>query len=95
MLLITVVGYTLFTGATALSPNAEAFVVFQIFARCFGSAEVLIAAVVIAEEFAPENRGWGIGALGALQACGTGFAAVMFGLLSTRHTVGDPFMLLV
>jgi len=95
MLLITVVGYTLFTGATALSPNAQAFVVFQIFARCFGSAEVLIAAVVIAEEFAPENRGWGIGALGALQACGAGFAAVMFGLLSARHTVGDPFMLLV
>ena len=57
MLLITVVGYTLFTGATALSPNAEAFVVFQMLARCFGSAEVLIAAVVIAEEFAPENRG--------------------------------------
>ena len=56
MLLITGVGYTLFTGATALSPNAEAFVVFQIFARCFGSAEVLIAAVVIAEEFSPENK---------------------------------------
>ena len=56
ILLITVVGYTLFTGATALSPNAEAFVVFQIFARCFGSAEVLIAAVVIAEEFSPENK---------------------------------------
>ena len=81
MLLITVVGYTLFTGATALSPNAEAFVVFQMLARCFGSAEVLIAAVVIAEEFAPENRGWGIGALGALQACGAGFAAIMFGFV--------------
>ena len=81
ILLITVVGYTLFTGATAFSPNAEAFVVFQIFARCFGSAEVLIAAVVIAEEFAPESRGWGIGALGALQACGAGFAAIMFGFV--------------
>ena len=65
ILLITVVGYTLFTGATVLSPNAEAFVAFQVFAICFGSAEVLIATVVIAEELAPEHRGWGIGALGA------------------------------
>ena len=40
-----------------------------------------IAAVVIAEEFAPEHRGWGIGALGALQACGAGVAAIMFGFV--------------
>lgn len=81
LLLITVLGYTLATGATALAPNAELFVVFQVFARCFGTAEILIAAVVIAEEFAPEHRGWGIGALGALQACGAGFAALMFGFV--------------
>lgn len=81
ILLITVVGYTLFTGATALSPNAETFVVFQMLARCFGTAEVLIAAVVIAEEFSPKHRGWGIGALGAVAACGSGFAAVMFGFV--------------
>ncbi len=81
LLLITVVGYTLFTGLTALSVNAEMFVVCQMFARCFGTAEVLIAAVVIAEEFAPENRGWGIGALFALQGCGAGFAALMFGFV--------------
>lgn len=81
ILLITIVGYTLFTGATALAPNAEAFVVFQMLARCFGTAEVLIAAVVIAEEFSPKHRGWGIGALGAVAACGSGFAAVMFGFV--------------
>jgi len=81
LLLITVLGYTVFTGATALAPNTESFVVFQMLARCFGTAEILIAAVVIAEEFAPEHRGWGIGALGALQACGAGFAALMFGFV--------------
>lgn len=81
LLLITVLGYTLFTGLTAISPNAEAFVIFQFFARGFGTAEILIAAVVIAEEFAPEHRGWGIGALGALQACGAGLAALMFGFV--------------
>lgn len=81
LLLVTVLGYTLFTGATALSPNAETFVVCQLFARCFGTAEILIAAVVIAEEFAPQHRGWGIGALGALQGVGAGFAALMFGFV--------------
>ena len=39
-------------------------------ARVFAAAEMLLAVVVIAEEFAPEHRGWGIGALGALTACG-------------------------
>ena len=81
ILLITIVGYTFFTAATALAPNAEAFVVFQMLAKCFGTAELMIAAVVIAEEFAPENRGWGIGALGAVAACGAGFASLMFGLV--------------
>ncbi len=81
MLLITIVGYTVMTGATAFAPNAEAFVVFQFIARIFATAEVWIAAVVIAEEFKPEHRGWGIGALGALQATGAGFAALMFGFV--------------
>lgn len=81
LLLITVLGYTILTGATALAPNAEVFVVCQFLARSFGTAELLIAAVVIAEEFAPEHRGWGIGALGALQACGAGLAALLFGFV--------------
>jgi MFS family permease len=39
--------------------------------------------VVIAEEFDPENRGWGIGALGAIQACGAGLAALLFGMIES------------
>jgi len=78
MLLFTVFAYTFLTGATAFSPNIESFIVMQFFARAFAVAEVLIAAVVIAEEFPPEHRGWGIGALGAIQACGAGFASLLF-----------------
>jgi MFS family permease len=81
LLLITVVGYTLLTGATALSPNAESFVFFQFLSRAFALAETLIAVVVIAEEFDAEHRGWGIGALAAIQACGAGLAAAMFGFV--------------
>jgi len=78
LLLITVVGYTVLTGATALAPNAETFVLFQFLARGFASAEIMIAAVVIAEEFPHEHRGWGLGALAALQALGAGLAALAF-----------------
>jgi len=81
MLLVTVLGYTLFTGATALAPTTESFVVFQFLARAFAVAESILATVVIVEEFSPEHRGWGIGAATAIQACGAGAAALMFGLV--------------
>lgn len=68
-------------GATAAAPNTQSFVALQFLARIFATAETLIAIVVIAEEFDPRHRGWGIGALGAIQACGAGLAAVMFGFV--------------
>jgi MFS family permease len=77
-LLGTVIAYTVTTALTALSPNAETFVVLQLLSRIFAVAEELLAAVVIVEEFAPEHRGWGIGAMSAIQACGSGAAALMF-----------------
>jgi len=78
LLLLTVVAYTALTGATAFATNAREFVVVQFLARTFATAETLIAIVVIAEELAPEHRGWGIGALGGVQACGAGLAALLF-----------------
>jgi len=81
VLLWTIALYTLMTGLTALAPNVDEFVALQFLARIFAMAEGLIATVVIVEEFAPENRGWGIGAASALQACGAGFAALMFGFV--------------
>jgi MFS family permease len=81
ILLATVVLYTALTGATALAPDATTFVVLHFLARAFATAETLLAVVVIAEEFAPEHRGWGIGALGAIQACGAGLAALAFGFV--------------
>ncbi len=81
MLLVTVLAYTLLTGATALAPNAFWFVAFQMGARVFAAAEGLLAVVVIAEEFDAEHRGWGIGALGAIASCGGGLAALGFGFV--------------
>jgi len=81
VLLGTVLAYTLTTALTAFAPNAETFVVLQLLSRVFAVAEELVAVVVIIEEFGPENRGWGIGAMSAIQACGAGFAALMFGFV--------------
>jgi len=78
LLLVTVLGYTLLTGATALAPNATWFVAFQTLARVFSAAESMLAVVVIAEEFDAAHRGWGIGALSAIGACGGGLAALLF-----------------
>jgi MFS family permease len=41
----------------------------------FGTAELLLAVVVISEELGPATRGWGIGALFAIKSCGVGLAA--------------------
>src|SRR5262245_54893519 len=78
VLLGTILAYTLFTGATACAPTAHVFVLLQFCARTFAVAETLLAVVVIAEEFDPDVRGWGIVAMGAIQACGAGFAALLF-----------------
>lgn len=82
VLLFTILGYTLCTGATAFAANATSFVTFQFLARIFAAAETVIAIVVVAEEFDAEHRGWGIGALGALNACGAGLAGLGFALVN-------------
>jgi putative MFS transporter len=81
LLLVTIVGYTCFTAATALAPGFAALIVFQLLARMFVTAEWLLAVVVIIEEFRPDNRGLGIGLLGTLAALGYGLAMILFGLI--------------
>jgi len=80
VLLATIIGYTVCTAATALAPDARTFIFFQFLAHIFTAAEMILAIVVIAEELDAEVRGWGIGALFAIQACGVGVAALLFPL---------------
>ena len=81
VLLITIVAYTVLTGATAFAQDAVTFVTLQFFARTFAVAELLLAYVVIVEELDPGARGWGVGALTALAACGNGLAIALFSLV--------------
>ncbi len=82
LLLYTIVGYTLFTGLSAIAPDERVFILFQVLARAFAGAEGTIALVILVEEVDAGVRGWTIGLLGALSSVGYGIAALAFGLIN-------------
>jgi putative MFS transporter len=57
VLTITIAGYTIFTGLTALSQSIWDFTLFQLIARMFLIAEWATAMVFAAEEFPADKRG--------------------------------------
>ena len=82
LLLLTIVGFTVCTGLTALARGPLEFMVLQFLARAFIAGETMLAVVVITEEFDAENRGWGIGILGALGALGHGLASIVYSFVN-------------
>jgi putative MFS transporter len=78
LLLYTIVGYTLFTGLSALAAHQQEFVGAQFLARGFAGAESSTALVILAEEVDAAVRGWAIGMLDALISTGYGLAAIVF-----------------
>ncbi len=78
MFLVSVVGVGLGTFLTAFSPNAAAFVAMQMVTRPFVLVGSAVAVVIVTEEFPAAHRGWGVGMLGALSACGHGLGALAF-----------------
>ena len=76
--LATVLGSGLCTVATAFVRTADEFVALQMLCRVFMVAGVAAALVIVTEEFPAEHRGWAIGMLGALAACGHGLGAILF-----------------
>jgi putative MFS transporter len=82
LLLYTVMGYTVFTGLSAIAPGERAFVAFQIIARAFAGAEAAVAMVIVAEEVDAAHRGWAIGLLGGVSSVGYGLAAIVFAMVN-------------
>ena len=78
LLLVTLIGFSIFTFLSARARTAEEFVWAQLIARAFIGAEVMLASVVVIEELSARDRGWGLGVLGALGALGYGLAAFAF-----------------
>ncbi|HMG43018.1 MAG TPA: MFS transporter [Acidimicrobiales bacterium] len=81
MLLWTVVGFTLFSGLTALTPNWQTFAAVQLIANVFIVAESAIVWTYAAEELPAEARGLGFGLIGMNIALGTGLAPLLYGPL--------------
>ncbi len=82
LLLYTVMGYTVFTGLSAIAPGERTFVAFQVIARAFAGAEASVAMVIVAEEVDAAHRGWAIGLLGGVSLVGYGLAAIVFALIN-------------
>ncbi len=103
MLLISVLGYTTFSGLTALAPNAATYATLQFCQQVFLVAEGALVWTMAAEELPAESRGFGFGILGMNISLGVGAAAILYGGvfdplgISWRwlYVVGVPPLLLV
>lgn len=76
--LASVVGCSVGTFLTAFTQTVGQFVVLQMMTRAFMLAAAAVAFVIVTEEFPAAHRGWAVGMLGALSACGHGLGAALF-----------------
>ncbi|HEY6130974.1 MAG TPA: MFS transporter [Halioglobus sp.] len=81
LLVATLLGLSIVTGATGFARTAEEFVVFQFCARTFVTAEEIIAVIYVLEMLPARHRGWGVGFLAAVGALGAGLASVLYGMI--------------
>jgi putative MFS transporter len=86
IMMVTILGYALFTGLTGFAGGLVSFAAFQLLARVFLIAEWALAMVYAAEEFPAERRGMAIGVLQGWSAFGSIVcAAVVPMLLKTAY----------
>lgn len=77
LLVISVIGYTIMTAATAFAWDIWSFTAFQFVARIFIGAEYAVAVTMIVEEFPAQSRAKALGKL----LLGAAAGAVVVGLL--------------
>jgi putative MFS transporter len=81
LFLISVIGISLATFASAFAGSIVQFVAFQMVARVFMVTCSAMAFVIITEEFPAEHRGWGIGIVSAVGAFGVAVSLLLFSLI--------------
>jgi putative MFS transporter len=88
LLLITIVGYTLAAGLTALSPNLAWLTVAQFLAQIFLAGEWAVSITIVVEEFPANERGRSLGIVTAMLTLGGIFVGVLafVGLQNTPLT---------
>jgi MFS family permease len=96
------VGLSAGTFATAFVQTALQFVAVQMLTRTFVLTLAAVAVVIVTEEFPAAHRGWAIGMMGAISACGWGLGVLLFAAIEvlphgwrTLYAVGlVPLLLL-
>ncbi len=81
LLMVTIAGYTIFTGLSGLAPNVWAFTLLQLVARVFLIAEWATSMVFAAEEYPAERRGMVMGVIQAFSSLGSVVCAGVVPLL--------------
>jgi len=85
ILIWSVVGFTIFTGITALSPNVTWFTISQFFAETFIGAEYAVSVTMITEEWPTDGRGQALG-LFSLSAAAGAILVPLLSLSPIAHT---------
>jgi putative MFS transporter len=79
ILVLSVLGYSIATGLTALAPSILIFAGCQFLARGFLGTETAVSWTMVAEELPASSRGLGFGFLATLAALGVGTSSLLFG----------------
>jgi MFS transporter, putative metabolite:H+ symporter len=85
LITLTILGYALFTGLTALSETVESFTFYQFAARIFLASEFALSLIIIGEEYPTRWRGFGIALLSGVAALGTIVAFLAAGWVLTHY----------
>lgn len=78
LLVASVAGCALCNVATAFAQSGMALAWWQLGARLFLGAQILLAGVVVSEELTAKNRGWGLGLLSAVGGLGGALTLLVF-----------------
>jgi MFS transporter, putative metabolite:H+ symporter len=77
LLLVTILGYTIATAATALAPGLVWLTAAQFLAQAFLGAEWAVAITIVVEEFPREHRGRALGIVTSMNTLGGIFVGVL------------------
>lgn len=79
LLVVSLVGLSLFSLATGFAQTANQFILFQASARLFTTLEEILAVVYALELLPSRHRGWGVGFLAAMGGLGSGLGSLLYG----------------
>jgi predicted MFS family arabinose efflux permease len=78
LLVMTLIGLSLFSLATAFAQSAMQFIILQSAAKFFITLEEVLAVIFALEVLPARHRGWGVGFLAAMGGLGAGLGAMLY-----------------